>query len=86
MLFLFLFGFFAGEFGFGFFLEFIQGADDEEDDEGDDEKVNNTFDEKADVDSGGVASAEKARNGDFEVTKIDATDEYTNNRHDNVVY
>ena len=86
LLFLFLFGFFAGEFGFGFFLEFIQGADDEEDDEGDDEEVNNTFDEKADVDSGGVAGAKEARDGDFEMTKVDTTDKHTNNWHNDIVH
>ena len=83
---LFLFGFFGGEFGFGGLLEFVEGADDEKDDKGDDEEIDDAFDEETELNLGGFAGAEEAGNGDREMAEVDATDEHTDDRHDDVVH
>ena len=69
----------------GFFVDFVDGANHEKNDKGDNKEVYNILDEYAVADVGGGSGTEDIGDGDFEVCKIDATDDETDERHDDIV-
>ncbi len=78
-------GLFGGSLLIFFAAKFIQGADYEKDDKGDDKKINDILEKITVGDNGGIFGAKKVGNGEFKRSKIKATSNKGDDRHNDIV-